>query len=506
MTNQVTGEDTPFHDNKVERTILLAVLLLGAFVMILNQTLLNTALPALMRFFDISAGLAQWVTTLFMLVNGIMIPVTAFLIGKFSTRQLFLASMVMFSVGTVVAALAPQYWVLLVGRILQAAAGGIIMPLMQTILFAIYPRDKRGSAMGLFGLIIGFAPAIGPSLSGWIVDHYDWHTLFWMMLPFSLVSLTVAYFLLRNVTERTNPHLDLLSVVLSTLGFGGLLFGFSMVGTAGWADPATLIALVVGLVAVVWFIVRQLRLQEPMLQLKVLQIRIYALNTVLGMLVFVAMVGGMLILPVYMQTMRGFSALDSGLALLPGAVIMGLLSPVTGRLFDKYGGKWLAVAGFAILTVTGGAFAVLGAETSFAYIATVNAVRMVGTSMVMMPVTTAALNQLPQLLIPHGTAVNNTLRQVAGSVGTALLVTVMQLATRDPAVYGVEGAIHGANVAFWTATAFAAVGLVGAFFIRNSHGDETGCTVTEHCEPKPNTRPARAETDENDEGVTGGPA
>lgn len=465
--------DTPVYKNKAERNVLLFVLMVGAFVTILNQTLLNTALPALMEFFDVTTSQVQWVTTLFMLVNGIMIPVTAYLIGKFSTRQLFLLSMGLFAVGTVVAALSPVYAMLLVGRILQAAGGGILMPLMQTILFAMFPREKRGTAMGMFGLIIGFAPAIGPSLSGWIIDHAPWQTLFWMMLPFAIISILIAWLLLKNVTEQTDPKLDILSVVLSTLGFGGLLFGFSMAGSAGWGNATVLVPLAVGAVAVTWFVVRQLRLEEPMLQLRVLRIPMYTLGTILGMLIFVAMIGGMIILPVYMQTMSGFSALESGLALLPGALIMGLLSPVMGRIFDRFGGKWLAVIGFSLVTVTGLLFAQLTTETSFAYIATVNAFRMVGTAMVMMPVTTAALNQLPMRLVPHGTAVNNTLRQVAGSVGTALLVTVMAMATRDPEIYGLEGMVHGANVSFIVASVISAIGVIGAFFIRNSHGAET---------------------------------
>lgn len=467
----------PMYENNVQRNILLFVLMVGAFVLILNQTLLNTALPHLMEYFDITAAEAQWVTTLFMLVNGIMIPVTAFLIGKFSTRQLFIGSMLMFSVGTLIAALAPQYWILLLGRVLQAAAGGIIMPLMQTILFAMFPRNKRGSAMGAFGLIIGFAPAIGPSLSGWIVDRYPWNALFWMMLPFALLSALIAFFMLKNVTERTDPTLDILSVTLSTLGFGGLLFGFSMVGSAGWTAPSTVISLIVGVIALAWFIRRQLRLEEPMLELRVLTNPMFTLNTVLGMLMFVSMIGGMIILPVYMQTMIGFSALDSGLALLPGAILMGLLSPIVGRAFDRFGAKWLAFTGFVLLTVTGIAFANLSEDTSFAYIATNHAIRMVGSSLVMMPVTTAALNQMPNRLIPHGTAVNNTLRQMAGSVGTAILVTVMTMATRDPAIYGVAGAIHGANVAFAVATAFSIAGIIGALFIKNSHGEGTGGRV-----------------------------
>lgn len=477
-------EETPLYKNVLQRNILLGVLLVGAFVVILNQTLLNTALPAFMADFGITAAEAQWVTTLFMLVNGVMIPVTAFLINKYTTRQLFMAAMVLFSVGTIVAALAPVYWVLLAGRILQAAGGGIIMPLMQTILFALFNRRQRGTAMGIFGLIIGFAPAIGPSLSGWIVDRYPWETLFWIMLPFAIISMAIAFFLLKNVSEQSNPTLDILSIILSTLGFGGLLFGFSMAGSAGWASATVIIPLIVGAIALVAFVWRQLTLEEPMLELRVLRIPMFTLNTILGMTVFISMVGGMLVLPVYMQTMAGFSAMESGLVLLPGAVLMGLMSPVTGRIFDLFGGKWLAVLGFGLLAVGTLAFARLTTDTSFAYLAIINAIRMFGVSMVMMPVTTAALNQLPQRLVPHGTAVNNTLRQVAGSVGTALLVTVMSMATKDPEVYGMEGMVHGANVAFGVSAAIAAVGFVGAFFIKNSHGEDTERSDRETVEPK----------------------
>lgn len=480
-----SGEsETQIYQNPVERNILMGVLLAGAFVMILNQTLLNTALPAFMADFGITASEAQWVTTLFMLVNGIMIPVTAFLIQKFSTRTMFMTAMGLFIIGTIVAAAAPVYAVLLVGRVLQAAAGGMIMPLLQTILFAIFPRDRRGSAMGMFGLIISFAPAIGPSLSGWIVDHFPWQTLFIMMLPIAVIAMTIAFFLLKNVTENTNPKFDIWSIILSSFGFGGLLFGFSTAGTAGWASLEVIISLVVGVVALIIFVWRQLTLDEPMLELRVLRFPMFTLNTVLGMLVFIAMIGGMLILPLYMQNMADFSAMDSGLALLPGAIIMGLMSPVTGRLFDRFGGKWLAALGFALLTVTSLLFARLSTDTSFSYIAAVNAVRMVGAAMVMMPVTTAALNQLPQTLVPHGTAVNNTLRQVAGSMGTAVLVTVMTVSTKDPAEFGAAGMVHGANVAFLVSTGISVAGLIGAFFIKNSHGREIDEGRLKQVDPK----------------------
>lgn len=452
--------------------LVMAVLLAGAFVIILNQTLLNTALPAFMADFGISANSAQWVTTLFMLVNGIMIPATAFLIEKFSTRTMFFAAMGVFALGTVICAIAPVYAVLLVGRVVQAASGGMIMPLMQTILFALFPIHRRGAAMGTFGLVISFAPAIGPTLSGFVVDHWSWRVLFVMMLPIALGALIFAAFTLRNVTEQTNPRLDVHSLVLSTLAFGGLLFGFSTAGTAGWASATTLVPLLVGALALAWFVRRQLRLEEPLLELRVLANPMFTLGTVLGMLVFMAMIGGMLMIPLFMQNMSDFTAMESGVVLLPGAIIMGVMSPVTGRIFDRFGARALAIIGFALLTVTSVLLARLSPDTTFAYIAIVNAVRMLGTAMVIMPVTTAALNQLPQRMIPHGSAVNNTLRQVAASIGSAVLVTVMTVAAKDPAEFGPEGPIHGVDVAFLVSGGIALVGLIGSCFLRHSTPSE----------------------------------
>ena len=467
-----TTAQTPDDRAPVNRNLLLAVLVSGAFVIILNQTLLNTALPVFMEDFGISASDAQWMTTIFMLVNGIMIPVTAFLIQKFTTRAMFLTAMGLFLVGTIVCAVAPAYPVLLGGRVIQAASGGMIMPLMQTILFAIFPVRERGKAMGTFGLVIAFAPAIGPTLSGFIVDHWPWQTLFILMLPIAAIASVFGYFLLANVTEQTNPQLDVMSVILSSLGFGGLLFGFGTAGNAGWASPEVLISLAVGAVALALFIHRQLTLKEPLLELRVLRYPMFTLNTVLGMIVFISLIGGMLILPLYMQNMSGYTAMESGLALLPGAVVMGVMSPITGRIFDAVGAKWLAVIGFALLTAATFPFTQLTTETSFAYLAGFNAVRMLGAAMVMMPVTTAALNQLPRHLVPHGSAVNNTFRQIAASVGAAVLVTVMTTTALDPQVHGMEGLVHGADMAFLVSMIVAAVGVIGAFFITDSHGEK----------------------------------
>ncbi|MEN2466100.1 DHA2 family efflux MFS transporter permease subunit [Ornithinibacillus sp. JPR2-1] len=446
---------------------LLIVLLTGTFVAILNQTLLVTALPVIKEDLNIDDNTVQWLQSIFLLVNGIMIPITAFLIARFSTRTLFLLAMGSFALGTLICTIAPEFLTLLVGRVLQAAGAGIMMPLMQTIMFLIFPIEKRGSAMGLFGLIISFAPAIGPTLSGYLIEHYPWRSLFYVVLPIVIIDIVLAYFVLVSVTKQTFPKVDILSIVLSTLGFGGLLYGFSTAGSSGWHSAEVLLSIVLGAAILTWFILRQLKLDTPILEFRIFKEKIFTLTTVLGMTVFLAMIGGAVILPLLMQDMLGFSPMQSGLAILPGALIMGVMNPVTGRLFDRFGAKWLSLIGLLLITVTTFMLAVLNSETTFTYIASVQAVRMLGIAMVMMPVTTAGLNQLSSEMLPHGTAMNNTLRQMAGAIGTALLVTIMTSSAIPEE--GVNGVIHGVNVAFSVAGIIAAVGLVLTFFIKYHH-------------------------------------
>lgn len=417
-----------------------------------------------MKDLNLSESTAQWLQSVFMLVNGIMIPVTAFLIDKFTTRKLFMTAMGLFTIGTFIAAISPNFSLLLVGRILQASGAGIMMPLMQTILFLTFPVHRRGTAMGLFGLVIAFAPAIGPSLSGWLVDQFPWRSVFYVVLPIAILDMIAAYFLLKNVTELKKPKLDILSVILSTVGFGAILYGFSVAGDAGGLSLQVILTIVVGSISLYWFITRQLKLKEPLLEFRVFKHSTFTLATALGMLVFAAMIGTNVILPLYMQNMVGFSALESGLVLLPGTIIMGFSNPITGYLFDRFGGKWLARGGLLLLSLTTFAFTNLSADTSFNYLATMNAIRMISIAMVMMPMTTMALNQLPNELIPHGTAMNNTFRQVAGSVGTAVLVTIMSTA----AIPGedISGIIHGVNVSFIVAAIIAIVGFILSFKLK----------------------------------------
>lgn len=468
----MVNNQTAASPKNIKKTPIMLVLISGAFVAILNQTLLATALPKIMEDLQLQETVVQWLQSIFMLVNGIMIPITAFLIERFTTRKLFMFALGIFGIGTLVCSIAPNFSLLMTGRVLQAAGAGIIMPLMQTILFLIFPLEKRGTAMGMFGLVIAFAPAIGPTLSGWMVEQFPWRSLFYIVIPIVIFDIILAYFVLKNVTEQKDIKVDILSIILSTLGFGGLLYGFSTAGDAGWTSMHVLISMIVGAIALVFFILRQLKLEDPILEFRVFKNPVFTLTTALGMVTFMAMIGAAVVLPLLMQTMLGFSALESGMALLPGAILMGLMNPITGRLFDKFGAKWLSITGLTIVTITTFMFTNLSSETTFVYIATVNGIRMFGISMVMMPVTTAGLNQLPVDLIPHGTAMNNTMRQVAGAIGTALLVTVMA----DAAIpeEGVNGLVHGVNVSFIVAGIFAVIALIMAFFIKKSQpsGDQ----------------------------------
>ncbi|MBP2240988.1 EmrB/QacA subfamily drug resistance transporter [Cytobacillus eiseniae] len=472
---------------------IIAVLMIGAFIAFLNNTLLNVALPSMMEDLQVGASTVQWLTTGYMLVNGILIPATAFLIEKYSVRRLFLAAMLLFTIGTLVAGVAHVFPVLLAGRMLQASGSAIMMPLLMNVMLVSFPIEKRGVAMGFFGLILMAAPAIGPTLSGWIIERYDWRMLFHFVTPIAFIVLLIGFFLLKDKKEKKDIHLDIKSLLLSSLGFGGILYGFSSAGDKGWGSPHVYATIAIGVVTLTWFILRQIRMENPMLNFKVYKYPMFALSSAITMVVNMAMFSGMLLIPIYVQTIRGISPMDAGLMMLPGALIMAVMSPVTGKLFDKFGGRILAVTGLIILTVTTYYFSQLTDETTYAYLVVLNSIRMFGMSMVMMPVSTNGLNQLPPRFYPHGTAMNNTLNQVAGAIGTALLVTVMSTRTETHATklaadmmnnmtaqpteavltemkHQIEmtAMLHGINDAFFIATGIAAVAIILSFFIKRA--------------------------------------
>ncbi|HEK9101898.1 DHA2 family efflux MFS transporter permease subunit [Bacillus pfraonensis] len=414
-----------------------AVLILGMFVSILNQTIINVALPPLMNEFNVSTSTAQWLITGFMLVNGILVPISAFLVSRFTYRKLFVAAMLFFTVGSIICAISGNFTMMMIGRVIQAVGAGILMPVGMNIFMTLFPPHKRGAAMGLLGVAMILAPAIGPTVTGWVIENYSWNLMFYAMFAIGLVItlLSLKFFTLAQPVSKTK--LDMFGVISSSIGLGSLLYGFSEAGNNSWSSAEVVISLIIGVIGIALFIWREMTTDNKMLDLHVFKYPTFTFTLLINAIVTMALFGGMLLLPVYLQNIRGFTPIESGLLLLPGSLIMGIMGPIAGKLFDKYGIRPLAIVGLAITTYATYEFTQLSMDTPYSVIMTDYIIRSFGMSFIMMPIMTAGMNALPMKLISHGTATQNTSRQVAGSIGTAILITIMtQQTTNHVADYG----------------------------------------------------------------------
>ena len=440
VNEKIKNQQSDFIFGKgITRGKILAAMLFGMFIAILNQTLLNVALPKINTEFNISASTGQWLMTGFMLVNGILIPISAFLFNKYSYRKLFIIGLVLFTFGSLICAISMNFPIMMTGRVLQAIGAGILMPLGSNVIVTIFPPEKRGVAMGTMGIAMILAPAIGPTLSGYIVQNYDWNLMFYGMFFIGLVAIAVGFFWFRLYQRTTNPKADVPGIIYSTIGFGALLYGFSEAGNKGWGSTEIVSMFIIGIIFITLFVIRELRMKAPMLNLEVLKYPIYTLTTVINMIVMMSLYGGMILLPIYLQNLRGFSALDSGLLMLPGALVMGVLGPVAGKLLDTIGIKPLAIFGIGIMTYATWELTKLNMDTPYLSIMGIYVLRSFGMAFIMMPIMTAGMNALPARLISHGNAFVNTMRQLAGSIGTAILVTVMTTQTTNHvAAFGEE--------------------------------------------------------------------
>ena len=504
VNERIKNQESNFIFGKgITRGKILAAMLFGMFIAILNQTLLNVALPKINTEFNISASTGQWLMTGFMLVNGILIPISAFLFNKYSYRKLFIIGLALFTLGSLVCAISFNFPIMMSGRVLQAIGAGILMPLCSNVIVTIFPPEKRGVAMGTMGIAMILAPAIGPTLSGYIVQNYHWNVMFYGMFFIGIIAIVIGLFWFKLYQSTTNPKADIPGIIYSTIGFGSLLYGFSEAGNKGWGSTEIVTMFIVGTVFIIFFIIRELRMKAPMLNLEVLKYPTYTLTTIINMIVMMSLYGGMILLPLYLQNLRGFSALDSGLLLLPGALVMGALGPVAGKLLDTIGIKPLAIFGIGIMTYATWELSKLNMDTTYLHIMWIYIVRSFGMAFIMMPIMTAGMNALPPRLISHGNAFVNTMRQLAGSIGTAILVTVMttqqtnhlsafseELDKTNPVIqdhmrelaqqYGGESAamkvllehvnklasVEGVNDAFIVATIISAIALILSLFLQ----------------------------------------
>lgn len=449
---------------------IMAALLIAGFVGLFSETALNIALGNLSQIFNVNATTVQWLATGYFLTLGILVPVTGILMQKFTTRQMFMTSIMLSIFGTIIAATAPVFSVLLLGRIIQAAGLAIALPLTQNVIFTIFPPNKRGAAMGVMGLVMLAGPALGPTLAGLILDTLSWQWIFWVTVPFLLFSFIFGFRSLPNVNEVRKVSIDVVSVILSTLGFGGIVYGVSAGGEQGWTSTSVIVSIIVGVAALILFSYRQTKMETPMLNLKAFKYPLFVLGVVMSFITFFNMLSMLVILPMYMQMALLVAAFTTGLILLPGSLLNCLLAPAIGGLFDKYGPKAVITPGTILVAIGYGLYSQFGTDTALWMIVVTHIVMMLGIGAVLASVQTNTLNSLPKQYYPDGIALTQTIQQVAGAVGIAVMISLLSakqnsyLTTiaNEPA----QAAASGSSLVFTIGLVLAVVNVVLSLFIK----------------------------------------
>ncbi len=447
---------------------IIATLLVATFVVILNETIMNVALQRLMVDLRVDAPTVQWLSTGFMLTMAVVIPTTGFILQRLSTRAVFMLAMGLFSAGTLLAALAPGFEVLLLARIVQAGGTAIMLPLLMTTILTLVPVSRRGAVMGNVSIAISVAPAMGPTVSGLILQHFSWRFMFVFVLPIALLAFAIGARFLRNIGDNGKTRLDALSVVLTVPAFGGVVYGLSQIGGGtGAANTPAVAALALGVMALLAFVLRQVKLQKteaPLLDLRAFEFRMFTVSVLLLVVAMIALFGAVILLPLYLQEIRGLQSLETGLVLLPGGLAMGLLGPFIGRLFDKVGPLPLTVTGSVMMVLSLWQFSRLDSQSAVGWIIALHVALSLGLALLFTPAFTTGLNPLPPNLYSHGSAIMSTLQQVAGAAGTALLVSIFAV------VSAASGVVAGMHAAFLTAAAIALAAVVLSALMRKTEG------------------------------------
>ncbi|WP_405540780.1 DHA2 family efflux MFS transporter permease subunit [Streptomyces sp. NBC_00075] len=430
--------------------MVIGLLVASAFVMIFNETIMSVALPNLMSDLSIGVTTAQWLTSSYLLTMAVVIPTTGFLVQRFPSRAIFLTAMALFVAGTLLAALAPGFSVLLAGRIVQASGSAMMLPLLMTTILRLIPGERRGRAMGTISVVIAVAPAIGPTMSGLVLARLGWRWLFWSVLPLAVFALVFGALRFHLAPRVRRVPLDVVSVVLSAIGFSGLVYGLSSIGEAASGGHQVLppwSTLGAGTVALVAFVLRQLRLQRTeraFLNLRPLSYRPFVLAVLLMGLSMVSLFGSITLLPLYVQNVQGRDTLTTGLLLLPGGLVMGLLAPLVGRLYDRRGPVPLVVPGAIVLSAALWSFTTLDSASPLWHVVAFHVGMSVGVALMLTPLITNALGSLPDGIDSHGSAIVNTLQQVAGAAGTAVFITVMTANSTAPGGAADAPGLHAA--------------------------------------------------------------
>ncbi|EGD56420.1 MDR family MFS transporter [Gordonia neofelifaecis] len=436
MTSENTAHTSDDAMTRKDLTII-ATLIVATFVVILNETVMSVAIPVLQKDLGVDPTEGQWLTTIFMLTMAVVIPLTGFLIQRFGTRTMYLAAMTLFVAGTALAIVAPGFEVLLVARVVQALGTAIMLPLLMTTVMSLVPEHRRGAMMGNISVVIAVAPALGPTLSGFILDHWHWRWIFGFVLPIAVVALIVGAVFVQPVGDRTSERIDYLSLPLAVFGFGGFVYGLVAIGQAaeGSAAMPVWIPFVIGGAGLLAFIARQVQLQRSdraLLDLRVFAVPAFSLSIVLVIAAMATMMGTFIVVPYFAQQVLGLSAFTTGLLTLPGGLLMGLASPLIGRIYDVRGARVLVIPGTVLIASGVWLLTLVNTNTSAWLLLGSNAVLCIGLAATFTPLMTLSLGSLKPSLYAHGSAVLGTLQQVAGAAGTALFITLMTVvATAD---------------------------------------------------------------------------
>lgn len=442
-------------------------LMLGAFVGMLSETSLNIALPQLMQAFKVPTGTIQWLVTGYMLVIGIVLPLSSLLTKWFSTRKLVIFGLFAFLIGSIISAVAPNFAIVLTGRMIQGIGTGIILPLMFTAAMLVFPPEKLGAAMGACAMVIMLAPAIGPTVTGLILGKLSWNWIFWMFVPFLVIALIFAFTSLVNLNEVTKPRIDFISILESVVGFAALVSGVSLAGDMGLASPIVWVLIIGAIIVLAFYIHRQLHLENPILNLKIFSISQFRIGALIVMVDFAIILSAMYLLPQYIQSGRLLAVALTGIIMLPGGLINALTSAIAGRVYDQIGAKFPALLGFILALVGALMLAFTTTTSSIWYIIVAQVILMIGAPLAMSPAQTYALNAVQGPASADGSTIMNTLQQIIGAIATA--IATILLATGQHAANTTNKAAaftNGAHYGFYFTIVLVIIGLLLSLLIK----------------------------------------
>lgn len=422
---------------KKEKGIFTTVMLMS-IVSTIMATALSTGIPAIMNDFHISAGSAQWVTSLYSLVSGIMILITAFIIKRFPTRPVFFIGTGIFTIGTLIGAIAPTYFLLIIGRLLQGAGNGLVLALTQVIILKIFPENKQGFGMGLYGLAVGLTPVLAPFLAGILIDFAGWRLIFYVVLAFCVLDLIASFIFLDNILDRETNSFDILSVIYAALAFTGIIYGLGNVGNYPITSWHTGFSLIVGGIFLFIFYQKQVKMHTPLLNVRAFKSGKFTVSVLISFLLYAILNGTTTVLPIYMQTIQERSATNYGLAMMPSALLIGFLSPLAGSIYDKYGMRILGLIGSGSLVIFALMVSLVSLKTSLLYIIIATIFQGVGVASLMTPIMAWGLKQIPQALVADGTAIINCLRTIGGALGSAIFAAIITVVSSEATIAGIK--------------------------------------------------------------------